>query len=75
MRVTPVPGFADMEASLQLTPCAVGAEQLSVTGLLKPPVPLTATVKVATPPGATDAVDGDGVTAKSDTTLKVAPTV
>jgi len=74
VRLTLVPGVADVEAREQFTPWAVGAEQLSVTTPLKPATPATARLKGATPPGETVAVDGDGVTVKS-CRAKDAPTV
>src|SRR5579863_10418244 len=64
VRVTVPPGFADVEEREQPTPRAVGAEQLSVTALVKPPTLAMATLKVATPPAETIAVEGDGVMEK-----------
>jgi hypothetical protein len=42
VRLTLVPGFADVEAREQFTPWVVGAVQASVTGLLNPPNPAIA---------------------------------
>ncbi len=74
VRLTLLPGVVDAEAREQLTPWVVGAVQLSVTGLLKPPTPAIARLKEATPPAETFAEGGVGVTVKSGV-LKVAPTV
>jgi hypothetical protein len=43
----------------------VGAEQLRVTELLKPPRAATARLKTAVPPAETEAVEGVGVSLKS----------
>ncbi len=74
VRLTLVPGIADVDAREQFTPWVVGAEQLSVTGPLKPPSPAIARLKAATPPTETVLLSGVGVTVKSGG-RKDAPTV
>lgn len=75
VRLTLLPGVAEVEAREQFTPWVVGAVQLSVTALVKPPCAPIARLKPAVPPAETFALEGDGVTVKSGGTLKVAPTV
>ena len=74
VRLTLLPGVVDAEAREQFTPWVVGAVQLSVTALVKPPTPAIARLKEATPPAETFALEGDGVTVKSGGP-KDAPTV
>jgi len=72
--VAGAPGFTEVGETVQLTPCAAGAEHPSVTGLLKPPTVPIAMLKVVEAPGNTvGVVDGDAVTEKSGRS-KTAPT-
>jgi hypothetical protein len=77
VRLTLVPGIADVDAKEQFMPWAAGGVQLSMTAVLKPPTPAMLRLKAAVPPAETVLVSGDGVTVKSGgvSRLNEAPTV
>jgi hypothetical protein len=73
--VTLLPGLTDAAESEQFTPWAVGDEQVTATGDVKPPSPAIATSNFADPPGAiVGVVDGVADKLKSGRS-NVAPTV
>jgi hypothetical protein len=75
IRVVLPPGLTEVDESEQFTPWPVGAEQLSVTGLLNPPTLPMATLKVAVPPGKRGALAGGDTATEKSGKLKVAPTL